>query len=196
MRGLRLTVFILVFLFLAAELMRHSYVRWIENHVSVVDKYEVVDKEIKEATSLSALERRYAEELEKQKTTRESQPSGRFNPDSPVFKLRQAIIEWERGENQIRELRYFWLGGFVCLLLAIVCYWLGLSWMSITLQIAGFSEMTWWTTPSFGLTGATQEFTRLLDNKIAFTVLAFALLLIFWFSGMLRPETKSGGEST
>jgi len=194
MRGLRLTVFILAFLSLTAELIRHSYVRWIEDHTSVLDKYEAVDKEIKEATSLAALEKRYAEELEKQKATKESQPSTQFIPQSPVFKLRQAITDWERRENQIRALRYFWVGRLVCFLLALVCHWRGLQWVSVTLQIAGFAEMTWWTSPSFGLAGAVQEFTRLLDNKIVFTVLAFALLLTFWFTGVLRPERKRNGE--
>src|SRR3990172_433544 len=143
MRGLRLTVFILAFLSLTAELIRHSYVRWIEDHTSVLDKYEAVDKEIKEATSLAALEKRYAEELEKQKATKESQPSTQFIPQSPVFKLRQAITDWERRENQIRALRYFWVGGLVCLLLALVCHWRGVQWVSVTLQIAGFAEMAW-----------------------------------------------------
>jgi hypothetical protein len=191
MRGLRLTIFILVFLSLTAELIRHSYVRWIENHTSVLDKYDEVDKEIKEATSIAALEKRYAEELEKQNAAKEHQPSAQFNRESPpVSKLRQAIADWERRENEIRELRYSWAGGLACLLLALVCHWRGQQWVSVTLQIAGFAEMTWWTSPSLGLVGAAHEYTRLLDNKITFTVLAFALLLVFWFTGVLGPEAK------
>ena len=206
MRALRLTVFILVFLCLAAELMRHTYIRWVKNHVSVLDKYDTVASEIKEATSLTALEKRYAEELEKEKAAKQSEPAvlggrsglaGEFqavNPESPVFKLRQAITDWEQRENQIRELRYFWVGGLVCLLLALVCHWRGLQWLSITLQIAGFAEMTWWTSPSLGLSGAAEEFTRLLNNKIVFTALALVMLLIFWFTGVLWPEEKAHRE--
>lgn len=116
MRGLRLTVFVVAFLSLTAELMRHSYVRWVEDHTSVLDKYETVDKEIKDATSLAVLETRYAEALEKEKVEKATQSregAAQYNPESPVFKLRQAIAGWERAENQIRELRYFWVGGLV-----------------------------------------------------------------------------------
>lgn len=197
MRGLRLTVFVVAFLSLTAELMRHSYVRWVEDHTSVLDKYETVDKEIKDATSLAVLETRYAEALEKEKVEKATQSregAAQYNPESPVFKLRQAIAGWERAENQIRELRYFWVGGLVCLLLALVCHWRGLDWLSITLQIAAFAEMTWWTTPSFVPMGPEQEGTRLLGNKIVFTALGLLLLLTFWFSGVLKPDAK--GDSS
>ncbi len=202
MRGLKLTVFILAFLCLVAELVRHTYIRWVENYTSVLDKYETVRSEIKEAPSLAALEKLYAEELEKEKVAQQSagRPfvppgrSGAISAGSPLFPLREAITDWERRENQIRELRYFWAGGFVCLLLALVCHWRGLQWLSITLQATGFAEMTWWTSPSFNLGGAAREFMRLLDNKIAFTALALALLLTFWFTGVLRPEEKEHGE--
>src|SRR5437764_10235993 len=122
MRGLRITLFILVFLSLAADLMRHTYVRWVEDHTSVLDKYQTVDKEIKDATSLSGLERRFAEETEKEKATRETPDVPRYDVP-PTVKFRQAIADWERRENQIRELRYFCTGGLGCLVLALLCHW-------------------------------------------------------------------------
>ena len=208
MRGLRFTLFALAFVSLTAELIRHGYVRFVESHQSVLDEYDALRTEIKEATSLEALRKRYAEELDKEKAREAQQPSApgaagagapfpgfrAQNPESPVFKLRQAITEWEQTENQIRELWFFWGAGVLCLLLAVVCHWRGAHWLSTCLQAAGFAEMTWWTTPSFTLGGAVQEFSRLLDNKLVFTTVALELLLTFWATGVLRPRATRERE--
>src|SRR2546428_6615304 len=153
MRGLKLTLFVLVFVSLTAEFIRHAYVRFVENHQSVLDEYDAVRSEIRKATSLQALQRRYAEELEKEKANKQKQhavgpegiPGARFqpqDPESPVFKLRQAITAWEQTENNIRELRFFWGAGLVCLLVAVVCHWRGGHSLSASPQAAGLVGMT------------------------------------------------------
>src|SRR5206468_791833 len=167
MRGFRITVFVLGFVSFSGELIRHSYVRWVEHHSSVLDKYDQVDKEIKEAPSLAFLDKRYGEEFEKQKAAPGSQRPDQYNPSSAVFKFHQAIIDWERRENEVRELRYYWAAGVVALVLAIPCSWFRNEWLSMALQVVGFVEMAWWTSPS--LAGPSREFSRLLENKIVLT---------------------------
>jgi cytosine/uracil/thiamine/allantoin permease len=105
------------------------------------------------------------------------------------MKLREAINDWERKSNEIRELRYFWLVGFLALLAGAWAFRRGSEWPGVALYFLAFSEMIWWTSPSFG-GGPEQEFTRLLDQKILFTVLALALLFATWRWGSLKPDAN------
>ena len=196
MRAVRLTVFVLATLCLSAQLVRHTYVRWLERHESVLDKYDTVKSEIMTSASLESLEKRFAEELAKEKAERERKRAARTQEkeaNEPYEqlasdKLRDAIQDWERKRNEVRELRYFWAAGAGFLVLAALLRRRAGSWLALTLQIAGISEMVWWTSPSFGFGGSQQEFARLLDNKIAFTVLSLVILLLLWFKGGLNPD--------
>jgi len=185
MRSLRLAVFIIAFSVMSAELMRHSYIRWVENHTSVLDKYDPIDRQIKEASSLATLEKLYAEALERAKAENRVGPN-QFDPDTS--RLRQAIVEWEHRSNEVREVRYYWIVGLGCLLLALLLHWRRSPWISITLQIVGFSEMSWWLTPSFS--NITSESGRVLDNKILFSGLSLLLILTFWRIGLLNPDER------
>lgn len=211
MRGLRFTLFALAFVSLTAELVRHSYIRFVEKHESVLDHYDAIRNEIKGATSLETLRQRYAEELDKDKAAKAQQPPSspdgggpapgfvREDSESPVVKLRQAITNWEEADNSILELRFFWGAGLALLLLALACHLRGFAWLSVCLQAAGFAEMTWWTSPTYSyvltMGAANEEFSRLLENKLAFTTLALALLLAFWQTGILRPTAPPPGEA-
>jgi hypothetical protein len=191
MRGLRLTCFVLAFLCLSAQLVRHTYVRWFEHNDTVLNKYDAVDAEIHDATSLADLEQRYASALQREKTE-DAAGTRRGGHEQPTsVKLRQAITVWEHNENDVREVQYFWVCGLFLVALGLFCYWRSRMLFSITLLIAGVGEMVWWTSPSMTLGGAHQEFTRLLNNKLAFTVLSLGVLLSLWFLGALRPEEES-----
>jgi len=204
MRGLKLVVFTLSFLALSSQLMRHIYVQWIVQRQSVLNKYaRPVEAAVREATSIEELERRYADELERarkeaaEEKVQGPQERGRrpAEGDPEVMRLAQAIREWESKENQIRALYYFWTCGLLVLLFAAFCHWRRWDWIGLALQILAFSEMIYWTSPSF-FQGAEHEFTRLVYYKLAFTTLSLLLLLVSWRLGLLRPGSPSDVKAT
>ncbi|HEV8581642.1 MAG TPA: hypothetical protein VGX68_21450 [Thermoanaerobaculia bacterium] len=89
-------------------------------------------------------------------------------------------------------------------MLAVLFHWRGYQWIAMALLILGFSEMEWWTSPSF-FGGAQQEFTRLIENKIwgrRFQMIASWLLLAALncpppqssqLVGLWESESKSKG---
>jgi len=213
MRAVKLLTFVLALLALSAQLVRHVYVRWVEQSESVLHRYEVpVRSEIRDATSLQDLERRYAQEVKKARAEAARKPpqkpeepcsdTGYTSPEpedsadrsSEVLALRSAIGDWENKANEIREVRFFWLCGLAALLLAAVCQWRRWEWPALALVVLGFCEMVWWSSPSFS-GGAQHEFTRLLDNKILFTVLSLLALVVLWGIGYLRPAAERRGEA-
>lgn len=61
----------------------------------------------------------------------------------------------------------------------------------MTLVIAGFSEIIYWTSPTF-LGAVTKEFDRLLVNKLALSLVSLALLALT--IRMLRAFSEAEGE--
>lgn len=199
MRVLKLLIFVLAMLAVTAQLARHVYVRWFEQHTSVLHRYEQpLDSEIRGAQSLEKLEAQYAVELKRARqaaTARAAEkrpdyfdlgPEAAANADPKVTALRQAITDWESKSNEIRELRYFWFVGLLALLAGAWAFRRGAEWLGIALYILAFSEMIWCTSPAF-FGGSEREFTRLLDQKLLFTALSLVLLGIVWRWGSLNP---------
>ncbi len=195
MKALRITLFILSFLILATQSIRHVYVRWIEPPASVLDKFDGDAKaQIKKAQSLADLERQYAEAREKVKAAGPRPSDGDYDefgtskkePYRTEGQLRRAIKEWEEQSKEILEVRYFWFCGFALLLVGALLHRRGALWPALAFVIAALGEMIWWTSPSFR--GAdTREFTRLLDNKLLFSVLSLLVLALCWYQGLLGP---------
>ena len=196
MKALRLIFFVVGLLSFGAQVVRHVYVRWFEPTHSVLEKYEApVRGDIRKAQSLADLEARYAEELKKsggQPPRRAEVPSlseegalGTARP--PVVQLREAIEEWEAHEKEVRELRFFYFAGFLSLVLAWVLE-ARFPWSALSLTILGFSDMLWATSPSWR-SGPASEFHRLLDNKLFFSLIAIALILIFRWRGPLATPS-------
>ena len=55
------------------------------------------------------------------------------------------------------------------------------DWLGMSLAIPGFAEILWWSSPSFSMGGAQHEYTLLLVNKIAITLIGLVLLYLGWF---------------
>ena len=206
MRGLKLVVFLLSLLALSSQLIRHAYVRWVENRESVLFQYEAPEKsEIRDAMSLAALEARYKKELERARVDAEKEPrpfgadgvtpverpepedAARYDPK--VMELSQAIREWERLENEVAELKFYWFCGLGAQLLAGAGFALRWHWPAVALTILGFSEMIWATSPSFS-GDADHQFVRLLNAKIEYSVFSLALLAALWAIGWLRTSDE------
>jgi hypothetical protein len=89
-------------------------------------------------------------------------------------------------EREIREVRFFYFAGFISLVLAwLLCQ--RLPWASLSLAILGFSDMLWATSPSWR-SGPAAEFQRLLENKLAFSLVAIALLVLSRWRGPLNTS--------
>ena len=202
MKATRLVLFVLALLCFGAQLIRHVYIRWFEPANSILEKYEApVRGDIRNAHSLSELESRYAEELKKTggKLPRQ-EPSASSEESAPgvtrpaVFQLREAIEQWEMHEKEIRELRFFYLAGFLCL---VIAWFINASspWSAISLTILGFSDMLWATCPSWR-GGSATEFQRLLENKVFFSVIAILLLMLFrWRGSLATPPPEPGAAA-
>ncbi len=192
MRTFGTIVTIVAFFILIPQTIRHVYVRWIEPRGSVLDKYKEPMKEnIEAATSLGELLELYENERGKKGSLSQrpsapsvnTEPAASSSPAAPETypppssaeaNLEQAISEWERCSNEIYELRFYWFFGLVLVVLGIVAHKFSLA-TGLVLRIIGFSEMIYWTTPSFVGYG-THEMDRLLVNKLMLSSITLALL--------------------
>ena len=202
MKALQTTLFVVTALVLSTQAVRHIYVRCLEPTGSVLDRCEPpVTADIKRAASLDELLKLYDEAHNKLKAADEKlkdpangsaqksaeEPyvvSARKSEEEPYKSeslLKEAIHDWEGKSKEVFELRYFWFSGVAFLIIGILCYWKDLSWLGLTLLIAGFSEMIWATSPSFRGTPQS-EFDRLLTNKIIFSLISLILLLGIGFA--------------
>lgn len=186
MNALLKTLAIAAFLALVSQTVRHAYILWLQPRASVLDKYDrPLRDEITSANSLDELVRRY-DPIRKQvdQSRQERDKAGKdsrlgVDVDVEPFKseraLSDAIKEWEDRGKEIRELKFYWTIGFAFFVLGLVCYKKLNRWAGVTLVIAAFSEFIYWTSPTF-LGGGMREFDRLLEYKLAFSLVSLVLL--------------------
>lgn len=186
MKALQRTLAILASLYLVVQTVRHAYLLWLEPRTSVLDKYDQPLKdEIAAAASVEALLGRYEpirKEVDRIKAERRvADPKARFEDEQEAepFKseraLRQAISSWEQRAKEIHALRFYWSVGLFLALVGAAFYLRVNRWLGVTFLIVGFAEIIYWTSPTF-LGAATQEFDRLLLNKLGLSVVSLVLL--------------------
>jgi hypothetical protein len=186
MKALHRTLAILASLFLAVQTVRHAYVLWLEPRMSVLDRFDrPLKDEIAAATSVEDLVRRYEpvrKEADRIKGERRAaDPKAHFEDEREVepFKseasLREAITNWEQRAKEVHSLRFYWLVGFILSAMGVATYLRQHRWLGTTLLIVGFSEIIYWTTPTF-FGGGIQEFDRLVENKLALSVVSVVIL--------------------
>jgi hypothetical protein len=186
MKALHRTLAILASLFLVVQTVRHAYVLWLEPRTSVLDRFDQPLKdEIAAATSVEDLVKRYEpvrKEADRIKAERRAaDPKAHFEDEREVepFKsevtLREAITNWEQRAKEVYSLRFYWLVGFILSAAGVATYLREHRWLGTTLLIVGFSEIIYWTTPTF-FGGGIQEFDRLVENKLALSVVSVVIL--------------------
>jgi hypothetical protein len=89
--------------------------------------------------------------------------------------LREAITNWEQRAKEVYALRFYWLVGVALSAAGLAAYLRRHRWLGTTLLIIGFSEIIYWTTPTF-FGGGIQEFDRLVQNKLALSVTSVVIL--------------------
>ena len=186
MRILLRTLAILASLSLGAQTVRHAYVLWLEPRTSVLDRYDQpLRSEIAAAASLDDLLRRYdpvRREVDRIKAERRAaDPKDRVDnepevePFTSARSLREAISSWEQRAKEIHALRFYSFIGLVLAVLGAACYRRLNRWLGVTLLIVGFSEIVYWTSPTF-MGPNTQEFDRLLVHKLVLSIVSLVLL--------------------
>ena len=203
MSGFQKTLFTLAMFVLVTQTVRHVYVKWFEDRTSVLDGYtkDETDQEIDKAESLEELLAKYGplkekvDQLDKQCKGMPDEELKKFKEKhSEEYRIESqvggAIRDWESKSKEIRELRIFWSCGVGLLVLGALLHCKGGKWLGMALIIPGFSEMIWWTSPSFALGGARLEFNRLLNNKIFFSAAALVLLVAVWLALGWTERTK------
>ena len=186
MKALQRSLAILACLFLVVQTVRHAYVLWLEPRESVLDKFDrPLKDEIAAARSLDQLVARYEpvrKEVDRVKAERRAaDPEARFDQETEPFRsaasLREAISSWEERAKEVHSLRFYWSVGLLLAAFGVASYLRVNHWVGMTLLIAGFSEIIYWTSPTF-LGAVTREFDRLLVNKFVLSALSLALLAV------------------
>ncbi|MBT8082550.1 MAG: hypothetical protein KJP08_01005 [Gammaproteobacteria bacterium] len=118
-----------------------------------------------------------------------------LNQENPELYARHSALAMELNERQritseIRDLWIFSIAGLVLLGSGARLYTSGHEWVGMSLIVPGFLELTWWSSPSFTLGGAVQEFDVLLINKIVLTIVSIALLYLFWSAARRRDKAR------
>ena len=203
MRKLQITLFIIGLIFLSTQTFRHIYVKWIEDYTSVLDKYnEKVEKEIKKSQNIEDLIKLYDKAFNKVKKYEQDPKNPKIKerdkrdtePYKTMMKIRGSIYDYENHKSQIDKLRFYWFCGFLSVLIGCFVYIKFDQWIGIVGMITGFSEMIFWTCPTFiGIFGSKFEFEKLINNKLFFSIVTWILLICLWLvmykvKGKIRKE--------
>ena len=196
MKALQTTLFLIGFVILGTQTVRHIYVKWIEPRSSVLDAYrEPVDTAIETAVTLEQLVALYDSahkavlEFERDSANRAIPPFERRQgePYTTREQLRQEIEAREGRTKNLFELRFFWTLGFISVVLGVLGRLKANAWLGMAAIIAGFSEMIYWTSPLHRYHGG-PEFERLLTEKLLLSLVAWSLLVGLWL--MLARREK------
>jgi Flp pilus assembly protein TadB len=188
MKSVVIVVLIVAISALAAQTLRHAYLRWVQAQDSVLEKYNPSFKnKIKDADSLESLDKEYAKIKEKVKKADEKLKKSnrkvsryREEPFKTERELKAAIKKWERRSEEIRKTRFFWACGLIIAIIGSALFikeiWLGLSFV-----IVGLTQMIWWVSPSFRYNEASAEYHRMLENKFFLSLITLGFVIVLWF---------------
>jgi hypothetical protein len=189
MKYLLRTLAILALITMVVQTTRHAYMLWLQPQGSVLDRFDQpVRDQIAQAKSLEDLVRQYEAALktegpvpaDNRDSIVEGMPPGVVadmarHSKRPSLLIKAAIQDWEEKHKEIHQLRFYSLVGGMLVLLGAALYLRFNRWLGLTLVVTGFSEIVYWTSPTFF--GASTEWVALLTNKFWLTVGGLALLL-------------------
>ena len=91
--------------------------------------------------------------------------------------LRDAITGWEAKSKEVHAVRFYWAIGLVLAGLGVIVSAKQNRWLGLSLLVAGFSVIIYWTSPTV-LGATTREFDRLLRQKLVLSALSLGLLIV------------------
>lgn len=195
MRALQITAFVLAIIAFTTQAIRHVHLLVFRGEKSVLaqfKKFAPVEQEIQAEKSFDLLVEQYSklktelDELEKGKTDESELKQLRKEHVEKYNRFRELEYEIKGREERTRENRDLWIfsgSGFVLVLLGAFLYRRNrpnLVWIGMALILAGYTEILYWSSPSFSGGGAKEEYLQLLINKIVFTLLGLGMLLALW----------------
>jgi hypothetical protein len=195
MKTFERVLFITALLLLNTFAARHAYRLWIEPRGSVLDEFQKpVDQTIKRAKSISDLVTEYrkakkaADILEKEHENDNEDAWKRSDILNNERQLLAAITDWETKKKEVYEMRVYWCFGLLSIILGTVIHLYRSKWLGLGLLATGFSEMIYWTCPSWR-GGAELEYERLLLNKLLFSVIAIGILFaVGWLLTLIKDD--------
>jgi hypothetical protein len=197
MKGFQTTLLILFAAVLSTQAIRHVhlYVIGYEEPLAVsAPGYPQAQQQVRLEESTDELVAEYEDtsqqidELEKQDPSLQPYAVQQAHPE--LYARRSALVqelnERQRITSEIRDLWIYSIAGLVLLGIGARLYSTGREWVGMSLIVPGFLELMWWSSPSFTMGGAVQEFDVLLINKIVLTLISIALLYLFWSAARRR----------
>ena len=181
MHGFQYTVLIIVVLFLGVQTAHFTYMKFLYPTSSVLD--EQLDDSIRSATSLEDLVQRYEESsarVEEYESGLSPEEYASRSIDMEPDRLKAAIRDWERKQEQHTRLLFHWAFGLLLTVAGTAIHMRTTSWVGSALIVAGLAEMIWWSSPAISLGGAVAEFERILNTKIILTLVTSAVFAAVW----------------
>ncbi len=189
MRTTLIVLFIIAMLTSTTQTFRHFYVKWIEPTNSVLDEFKnKVESGISNAKNLDELVILY-------QSAQANIQKYEGNPENPIIefrnkrgtepyeselKIKKEIKNIEFDENQLYKLWFYWSCGIISLFLGIFAFKNINNWLGLSGIIIGFTEMLSWTSPLFHTRMLSQQFEYLLNYKLVFSIITWALLITIW----------------
>lgn len=206
MKVLQVTFFIIFSCMLSTQAVRHvhQYIfGYEESIIASVEEFSEMKKEIRLEASTDDLLAEYEASQKEMRQLRESDKLitphelRRLNPElfARSNALRKELQQRESMARQLRDIWIFSIAGFILIGLGSLLYSRGYSWIAMSLILPGFLELIYWSSPSFSLGGALQEYELLLVNKIILTIIAFVLLYWLWLLSWLKWKKLEGNDS-
>ena len=189
MRATVIVLFIIAMLTSTTQTFKHVYVKWIEPTGSVLDEFkDQVDSDISNAKSLNELVNLYqaaqakveSYELDSNNPVIEYRNKRDTEPYESEIKIKKEIENREFDRNQLYKLWFYWSCGIVSLFVGIFTFKKINNWLGLSGIIVGFTEMLCWTSPLFHTRLLSQQFEYLLNYKLVFSLITWALLITLW----------------
>ena len=206
MKGLQVTFLIIFSCALSTQAIRqvHQYIYgYEESIIASAEEFFEMKEEIKLEASTDELLAEYEasqkeiRQLRESDTTKEQFQLRQENAElfARIDALRTELQQRELMARELRDIWIFSIAGFILIGLGSLLYSRGYGWVGMSLILPGFLELIFWSSPSFSLGGALQEYELLLVNKIILTIIAFVLLFGLWFVSRRKWKKLEGNGS-
>ena len=189
MKKFATAIFVLFFVLLCTQLVRHAYTRITLNQESVLDKYskKPSDLQMDSSLSLKELALTYAD-AEKRIKLAESGKSkkalAKYSGDESLTsrknKIENLITQRESDYRAIKEIIFFWVTGLILAAAGSLVFIKLEIWVGASMITSGLTMMTWNTGPLFFMTAETHGSSLVLIVKIIFTFITLAALTAYW----------------
>jgi len=205
MKRLITCLFVIATLILSTQLVRHFHLLAFGDEGSMLDTYEAYsgdENQIEAEYSTELLLEEYGElkpQLNEMLKGKDWSGEQEVRSEHPDLFARCDLLERElrQREQRMNDLRDLWLfsgAGMLLIVAGILIVRRGEPWVAVSLMVAGFCELLWWSKPDFFTGGAFREYGFLLQSKIVISLIAVVSLLGLWKlrNGLFEKQSSKG----